>query len=140
MKIEIHTPAIEHDGRKFVRVKSDVEIVNVTGPNSYKVKSTRGIWDTGCTHTCIPLSTAKALGLTLGDEVPALTVAVVGKSYPCQFLLHFPNIGVIRITDGLAVDGMKTPLLIGMDVMSLGEVNIKSDDNGGVHFSFELPE
>ena len=137
MQIKVHAQAIEHDGQKFIRIKSDVEIVHITGPTSHRLKRTRGIWDTGCTHTSIPLSTAKALGLTLGEEVPALTVSSVGKSYPCQFLLHFPNIGVIQVTEGLAVEDMKTSLLIGMDVMSRGVTTIEPDGGGGVVFTFE---
>ena len=138
MEIKEHVPAVEHNGQKHIRIKSDVEIVYITGPSSYKMKSTRGIWDTGCTHTCIPLSTAKALGLVLGEEVPALTVAKIGKSYPCQFLLHFPGSGVVRVTEGLAVEGMQTSLLIGMDIISRGKTTIEPDGEGGVYFTFSV--
>ena len=138
MQITVDAPAIVHDGHKYVRIKSDVEIIHVTSPSSYRRKATRGIWDTGCTHTSIPLSTAKALGLTLGGEMPALTVSAIGKSYPCQFLLHFPNIGVIQVTEGLAVEDMKTPLLIGMDVIGKGVMTIEPDGQGGVRMTFTV--
>lgn len=138
MEIKVNAPVIVHDGRNILRIKSDVEIVHVTGPESYRVKATRGIWDTGATHTSIPLSTAKALGLTLGGEVMSMSVTAKGKSYPCEFLLNFPSLGAIRVTEALAVEDMKTPLLIGMDVIKQGRMTIEPDGRGGVEFTFTI--
>ena len=140
MEIKVNAPVIVHEGRNILRIKSDVEIVHITGPESYRVKPTRGIWDTGATHTSIPLSTAQALGLTLGDEVMSMGVTAQGRSYPCEFQLNFPPLGAIRVREGLAVEGMKTPLLIGMDVIKQGRTTIEPDGDGGVKFTFTLSD
>ena len=138
MKIVVNAPVIVHEGRNILRIKSDVEIVHMTGPGICRFKRTKGIWDTGATHTSIPLSTAKALGLELGDEVMSMGVTAKGSSYPCEFLLNFPSLGAIRVREGLAVENMRTPLIIGMDVMRHGEVTMHPDGSGGVVFTFSI--
>lgn len=138
MKIVVNAPVIVHEGRNILRIKSDVEIVHITGPDSWKFKHTQGIWDTGATHTSIPLSTAEALGLELGDEVMSMGVTAKGRSYPCKFLLNFPPLGAIRVREGMAVENMRTPLLIGMDVIKRGRMTIEPDGSGGVVFTFSI--
>ncbi|MBR6141469.1 MAG: hypothetical protein IKQ37_06885 [Bacteroidaceae bacterium] len=138
MQIEINAVPVIKDGHSLIRITSDVEIMYPTTAGHAKIVQTRGLWDTGATNTNIRMSTAIALGIPLGEEIPVTMGASVGQARRCQFYLRFPSGDVLHISDGVAVPNMKSSLIIGMDVMSHGLTIIKPDGNGGVNFMFRL--
>ena len=138
MEIKIHaTPTVE-GGRKFLRIESPVTIILPTGPDSYRKVDTVALWDTGATNTCIPMKTALAMGIPLGEPAPVRRMVSTEPSRFCQFYLHFPDGGDLFIPEALAVPKMQSRFVIGMDVMRHGKVNIEPDGQDGVDFTFTL--
>ena len=139
MQIKIHAvPLQSEDGHKFIRVMSPVDIINPIAPDNIQIRRVMALWDTGATNTSIPMETATALGLRLGDECGIRTAAANKSARWCKFFLGFPDGTVVGIAEGTAMAGMTTQLIIGMDVMSKGVTTIEPDGSGGVNFTFTL--
>lgn len=98
-----------------------------------------GLWDTGATGSMITTRVATALGLTPSGMCQ--TYHAQGVSYVNTYLI---NIGLLngiqiynlKVSEGNLPDGID--LLIGMDIISLGDFSI-THKNGGTTFSFQIP-
>jgi hypothetical protein len=99
----------------------------------------RVIWDTGATSSVINSNYVAQLGLIPTGQSQCHTangVAIV-NTYVVE--LHLPNnvgISQLNITDGNL--GPQTDMLIGMDVISLGDFAVQIRD-GKTVFSFAMP-
>ena len=138
MRIEVNATPIVKDGHELLRITSDILIISKAGQDGYKRKAVKALWDTGATNTSIPMETATAMGIQLGDECPVTAGTAVSRSNFCKFFLQFPSGEVVPVRDGMAVPGMRAPLVIGMDIIGKGVSSIVPDGNGGVRFSFEI--
>jgi hypothetical protein len=139
MKVEVHAVPVEKNGHKYLRIESPVRVAYpVNGGTVWA--DVLALWDTGATNTCIPMKVAVAMGIQLEEPASLKRIKSVEQSRRCQFYLQFPDGSMTFVKEALAVPKMQSQFVIGMDVMSRGEVNIKPDSNGGVHFTFELPE
>jgi len=138
MEIKIHAVPYEKEGHKMLRVECDAAILFPTSPGLANMKQTRALWDTGATNTCIPMKTAVAMGIPLGDEIPMRMGSAVGRARFCKFLIQLPTGDIIPISEGAAVPNMQTGLIIGMDVMRHGHTTIEPDGDGGVRFTFSI--
>lgn len=139
MQIEIDAVPYVKDGHKMIRITSVANIMNPLPTGRIEHVLTEGLWDTGATNTYIPMDTAVKLGIELGGPVPVRMGVSSGKGTRfCRFFLGFQNGAVIPIEEGIAVPGMKTGLIIGMDVIGKGVTTIEPDGQDGVRFTFTL--
>lgn len=139
MQIVINArPEVDKKGRRFLKVTSPVDIINPAKRDGVNVKQVEALWDTGATHTSIPMETAVELGLPFGDDTKTEMGVSVSASRYCSFYLRFHDGSVMRIPCGVAVPGSRRPLVIGMDVISLGVTTIEPDGKDGVVFTFRI--
>lgn len=102
------------------------------------ITSFSALWDTGATNSVIDKSIVEKLGLTpvgVGKVFHANGEAVVNK-YLVNIVL--PNnfmIPMVTVTEG-KLQG--TNMLIGMDIIGLGDFVITHKNNGTI-FSFQMP-
>lgn len=98
-----------------------------------------GIWDTGATGTAITPKVVKELGLIPTGVTDVITAKGIGKS-PVYFINVYLPMGVIitgvRATEALLVGD--TDVLIGMDVIGLGDFSITNAE-GITTMSFRVP-
>ena len=118
-------------------VVTDVGLVLGTTEDSTRVVKTRALWDTGAVTSVIDKSLVKTLGL-----VPFET----GRGYTAQgfydssmYLLDvmLPNniiVKGLRVGDG---EFQGFDMLLGMDVISLGDFHLTND--GNTVFKFVIP-
>lgn len=101
----------------------------------------QAIWDTGATGTVITAAAAAACGL---KPVGMTTVHGVGGVMTCyQYLINlvlpnkvqFPN---VMVTEGILPGGAGGDILIGMDVIGVGDFAI-TNLSGLTVFSFRVP-
>jgi hypothetical protein len=124
--------------------KSNVIKTEVTISNT-KTKaniSTKGIWDTGATHSVITKSTAQALGL-----IPISMTNVVGVHgskmvpvYRVAITLNNENISIeTQVTECEELSGTHdTGMLVGMNIIGMGDFSI-SNFNGETTMTFRVP-
>lgn len=102
------------------------------------IRWVNGLWDTGATNSVINESIAKELGLK------PIGIAKVhhanGESIVNKYLVNIvlPNkmmLPMITVTEG-KLSG--TDVLLGMDIISLGDFSISHKDSGTT-FSFQIP-
>ncbi|MEP6821023.1 MAG: retroviral-like aspartic protease family protein [Chthoniobacterales bacterium] len=95
------------------------------------------VWDTGATHSCISHAVAKILKLPISGKRPIKGVNSEGVA-PTYFVdLLLPSQVTIAAVEVAAVDVSGCDILIGMDVISLGDLTICN--HGGTEFSFSIP-
>lgn len=98
------------------------------------------LWDTGATCTCISNTVAKQLGLVKVGERD-LTVAD-NKTYTADVFCAKLRMGHIEIENmfvcGLPMDGKRENAIIGMDVISMGDLAI-TNFNGQSFLTFRVP-
>lgn len=135
MKVSINAKPFHEDGHDYLRIMSQTILQNVKP--GYPRREVRALWDTGATNTYVPMELARRLELPLGDVCNVSFSTADTPAQFCRFNLRFPD-GIISVTDGVAVPGMKEQLIIGMDVMRNGVVNIRPDGTGGVEFTFTV--
>lgn len=97
------------------------------------------IWDTGATNTAISSKVAKECGLIPTGQAVCNTAN--GESTVNTYIIDIGlpnsvNISSIQATEFKAVEG--SDLLIGMDIMSLGDLAI-SNYEGKTTFTFRVP-
>ena len=141
MKIEIHAVPVTKGEHRYLRIMSPVRVVNSVD-GGFVYADLMALWDTGATNTCISMSVAKAMGIPLDDPSPISKMKATVQSRRCQFVMEFPVHGSSEtfVKEALAVPGMQTELIIGMDVISRGVTTITPDGSGGVNFCFEMKE
>lgn len=121
-------------------LKSNVEVLTdkKINPDSVKQKYD-AIWDTGATNTVISNRVANEMKLIPIGMVTVSTANGVAEAYKYIISLVLPNklvIEDIEVTSGNLGEGVD--LLIGMDIISLGDFAITNVNNKTV-FSFRFP-
>jgi Aspartyl protease len=94
------------------------------------------IWDTGATHSCISHAVVKALKLPASGKRPVKGVNSSGVASTYFVDLLLPSSVTVAQVEVAAVD-VGCDILIGMDVISLGDFTICN--HGVTEFSFSIP-
>ncbi|MDR0971068.1 MAG: SEC-C domain-containing protein [Bacteroidales bacterium] len=133
---------LKHTGRANA-LYTPCHISQAFNPNnkeSHKpFKEYRALWDTGATNSVITKKVVEELNLPLISKTLTSTAShseLLVNVYMIN--IGLPNnvmIGPIRVTEGL-LSGMD--MLIGMDIISLGDFAITQKDNKTT-FSFQIP-
>lgn len=109
-------------------------------PNdSTTIKGYQGIWDTGATGSVITKKVADQLKIFSIGLVDVNTASGAERSNSYLINMYLPNkvvIPGIRVTEGKLMGGFE--VLIGMDVISLGDFVINNFD-GHTSYSFRIP-
>lgn len=98
-----------------------------------------GLWDTGATGTMITKRVASLLGLTpsgMCQSYHAQGVSYVNTYLINIVLLNGIQVYNLKVSEGDLPNGID--LLIGMDIISLGDFSI-THKNGRTVFSFQIP-
>lgn len=133
----IATPVISN-GHSYLKIKIPIVVGHILPSHQAKVKRVNALWDTGATNTSIPMHTAELLGIPLREETATQQATSEGSARFCTFHLFFPDGRIVRIDDGNAVPGLRTGLIIGMDLISRGTSTITPLSNGAVRLTFEF--
>lgn len=117
-----------------VRVSANKELFN-----DVKKEKFNAIWDTGATNTAISSRVVEKCGLIPTGK--AISNTANGQCTVNTYLIDISlpnnvNINRVQATEFTAVEG--ADLLIGMDIMSLGDLAI-SNYEGKTTFSFRIP-
>jgi len=135
---KIHALTAPHNGI-VNKIETPIEIIDYfTG----KKIATKGLWDTGATHSAITASLAKELGLV---KVETITVSGVhGKqsvpAYYVKMVLNKGNVSfeaVVSECSELSED-KSVGVLIGMNVINEGDFAI-TNFQGNTTMSFRIP-
>ena len=107
--------------------------------NGAKEEKFNAIWDTGATNTAISSKVVERCGLIPTGK--AISNTANGQCIVNTYLIDISlpnnvNINRVKATEFTAVEG--ADLLIGMDIMSLGDLAI-SNHEGKTYFSFRIP-
>lgn len=94
------------------------------------------VWDTGATHTCISHGVVQALSLPVSGKRPVKGVNSSGVASTYFVDLLLPSQVTVSEVEVAAVD-VGCDVLIGMDVISLGDLTICN--HGVTEFSFSIP-
>lgn len=128
---------IDKAGTRRLLVECKVAIL---GNDIDQEEKVRALWDTGATCTCISEALAARLGLQPDDigkvngannqpfDVPVYTVQLKMGHFALPFL---------RVV-GLPMDGQEHDVIIGMDVMTKGDLSI-TNYNGKTILTFREP-
>lgn len=138
-------------GKKSFTLKSDKPlnalitncgICEAYDPNvtmqSPRVENFSALWDTGATHSVINKVAADKLGLIPIGQ--ALVYHANGECIVNKYLVNIflPN-GIMAYTVPVTEGKLKGfDMLIGMDIINLGDFSITHKDNGTT-FSFQIP-
>lgn len=95
------------------------------------------VWDTGATHSCISNAVAQTLKLPVSGKRPIKGVNSSGVASTYFVDLLLPSQVTISAVDVAAVDVFGCDMLIGMDIISLGDFTISN--HGVTEFSFSIP-
>lgn len=97
------------------------------------------LWDTGATNSVVTQKVISALGLTPINTCKVLDTSGERMSEVFSLTMQMPNM-VINIPWVLTgrLDGGMYDMLIGMDVINLGDFSI-TNKNGNTIFSFRMP-
>lgn len=108
--------------------------------NENRFLSFTGIWDTGATHSVITDKVMKALNLSPVDMVPVSGVNSREIRPVCLVNIVLPNHIILpaRRVTVCNLNSTNYDLLIGMDIISLGDFSISNRD-GLTHFTFAMP-
>lgn len=98
------------------------------------------LWDTGAMRTCISLSLVQKLGLLADDETTVTCAddkSFKAKVYSVQIQMGNFNIPYIRVI-GLPMDNSGHDVIIGMDIMTKGDLTITNHE-GKTVLTFREP-
>ena len=118
-------------------VVTDVGLVLGTTEDSTRVVKTRALWDTGAVTSVIDKSLVKKLGLVPFDTGRAYTAQGFYDSSMYLLDVMLPNniiVKGLRVGDG---EFQGFDMLLGMDVISLGDFHLTND--GNTVFKFVIP-
>lgn len=128
----------------FDSIKDRIIITcSVSLPNSDDTQAElhRALWDTGATTTCISLSLAKKLGLmpvdTVKNVVGANNEPFSAPVYCVQIRMGRFVIPIHNVI-GLPMDGTDREVIIGMDIISKGDLSI-TNYSGRTIITFRTP-
>lgn len=120
--------------RTQVTVSADTKI----NPNSHK-KIYNAIWDTGASGTVVSNDVAKEMNLTPVGKTIVSTANGMTEVYKYIVTLELPNKMIIKDIEVVSgTMGKDIDLLIGMDIISLGDFSITNVDNQTI-FTFRYP-
>lgn len=138
-RITIHSLTRSFKDRVNV-IYSPIQITNVFDRS--KVIDSQGLWDTGATNSCITKEHAEQLGLPIISKVTVSGVSGVHEAnvYIVNLTLNNKSISVdIQVTECAALSAdKKVGMLIGMDVISMGDFTI-SNHNNKTTMTFRVP-
>jgi predicted aspartyl protease len=120
---------------------SEVEVYPDPTNDPGKFAKIRAKWDTGATHTVISLALKEMLNLIpIDSEVvsgvggrQAIDVVRLAIKLPNDVFIASKHIGVLNINSAHNID-----ILIGMDIIQLGDFHISNAD-GKTRFSVVIP-
>lgn len=121
--------------KKEKAIRTDVSICD---KNNKVIKTVVGLWDTGATTSSINVKIAEELGLVPIGKTKTSTANGICEVFTYYLNIMLPNNLPVN---GLLVTGTNlgdTDMLVGMDVISMGQLSISSDDNITVA-SFVVP-
>ena len=98
-----------------------------------------GIWDTGATGSVISKGGIEYLGLQSIDMISVETANGVRESHVYLVNILLPsNVGFqgLRVTEG---DIGGADVLIGMDIICVGDLAITHDEDGSIVMSYRMP-
>ncbi len=140
-KVYHHAFRTEYPGITNVLVNDcQIALPSAVDPNRQKKFITfKAIWDTGATNTVITENVAKQVALNPTGMTE--TYGVHGKNIVHTYIIDIllPNnvcIPNIQVTEGILFS--EVDILIGMDIIQLGDFNI-SNSSGKTTFSYCLP-
>ena len=103
-------------------------------------KKVRALWDTGAVITCISESLAEEFGFRKTDEkdvVGADNIPFKANVYCVSLRMGEFRIGITEVV-GLPMDGNEHKMIIGMDIISRGDLSI-TNYNGRTVLTFREP-
>lgn len=101
---------------------------------------TKAVWDTGATRSCISTETATILSLVPYGQVRINTPSGMSDRNMYLVDLELPNSVVVKdlgVSDS-EIGGQGVGVLVGMDVISLGDFAVSNFD-GKTTFTFRIP-
>ena len=131
-----YTLTAEYDNT-VLRIATPVDICECTD-RAIKFRIEKALWDTGSTSSCISERLARKMGLRPIDK--GIGITAVGQIEIPYYLLdvHITDDIIFRNVKaaGFPMENHKEDFLIGMDIISRGEFNIKNINNKTV-FTFK---
>jgi predicted aspartyl protease len=133
----------KYDGIARV-LRNDIFVSEAYDPNSGlpipKTMSYKGIWDSGATGTAITLKVVDGLNLSPTGKTSVSTANGIATNVNTYLVnIGLPNdFWIIGITATLATLSADTDLLIGMDIISLGDFAV-TNNNGKTRMTFRIP-
>lgn len=132
-----------YDGLTNV-IQNDIGISNPSNnrfiniPISQPSLTVKGVWDTGASSSCISKQVAQTLGLVPTSKTIISTANGEFETNVYIVDLWLPNRVMVTDIAVVEADMNSTQLLIGMDVISLGDFTISSYQNKTT-LSFRMP-
>lgn len=126
-----------------IKVRCLTTPATITNPLNEKSINILGIWDTGATDSVVTKSVARALGLEIVKMTKVSGVHGI-KDVPVYYVTITLNNENIKITtlvtecEELSGDG-SIGMLIGMNVITMGDLCITNQDNKGTVLTFRVP-
>lgn len=134
--MEIHAFTTTYNGMSNKLINSATLIY---GDKEYKTNLAQ--WDTGATNTCISKNVVKQLGLIPCGQRPMKTPSgdILANEYRIDIKLQNENVYLenVYVVDSKIGD-QGIDLLIGMDIINLGDFSVSNFDNKTV-FTFRIP-
>jgi len=120
-----------------LRLITEVEICDVVRP-SQKIKA-RALWDTGAMLSAVTPEVAQILNLIPFNRVKVNGINNISMANVVKVSIKLPNLAEVRNTNVTVCNLVKdVDLLIGMDIIQLGDFSISNGD-GKTLFSFAMP-
>lgn len=127
---------ITHEKSKFNRIITDIHIVLED-----KTEVIKGLWDTGASHSAICKSIAEKLELKPKGAFQISTAGGVIDSHQYKISLGLPNKFLVKdvLVGGIDLQKQDIKMLVGMDIIMLGNFAISHTKEGKMFFSFCMP-
>ena len=126
---------LEFETKSVRRIYTKVQLTN---PFKDITGEATSAWDTGATHTVVSEDVVEILELEKIGEMPAssATTDVTAGIYICKITLEDLTELTLPV---ISAPNLSTDILIGMDLISMGELHIGHNEDGNLFFSFEIP-
>jgi hypothetical protein len=132
-----HCFTVKYNNRSNV-LKSSASILSLSAPSTLKADTTDAVWDTGAMSTCISTDFAKKINLSPVSIEKITTPSGAGTCPVYYVTLVLPNSVQITKIPVLGIVPGNCDVLIGMDVISLGDLAVTTYNNETC-FSFRIP-
>lgn len=121
---------------RFYEIKTRC-IIGKVGCNA--IEEVDAVWDTGCTHTHIAQRIADKLGLEPEGVGKSYSADSIGYDNLYHLDIMLPNRQVIHNMEVYASALPGDEMLIGLDIICMGDFAISRKRDGGCMFSFRIP-